>query len=375
MLKITGIQTIVEQIPVDPPVRTAIHDIHSVDTVVLQVSTSDPAIVGRSYVFAFGLHRANALRELVLDLADVVRDQDPREVRRLWQRMWASINFMGHKGAHMMALSGVDIALWDLVGRCYDAPVFRLLGGSADPLPVYASGGLYHDQTTDKMRSDLAFFIGEGFRAVKMRVGAARVEEDLERLALVREVLGPDRLVLADANQGWDRTQAEAFCRGVDAGSLYWLEEPFPFDDRDSYRWLAGRTSVPITAGETEYSRFGVRDWLDTGIRYFMPDIARIGGVTEWIRAADLLSTHGIKVAPHLYFEHSVPLMAAAPNGAIVEEMRNPASERTDALFENPLRSRDGYVSPIEEPGFGMVYKPHILDRLDEQRGREKEPA
>lgn len=366
-MRITGVTTATAQIPVDPPVRTAIHDISTVDAVVINVSTTEATLAGQSYVFAFGARRAVAIRELVEDLAGVLHGQDPRCVRHLWQRMWASLNFLGRKGAQVMALSGLDIALWDLLGKYHDAPVHRLLGGSDEPIPVYASGGFYVNHSREKMQDDAEFFITEGFDAVKMRVGSTDVGRDLERVAFVRDRIGPRRALMVDANQGWDRRQAKAFCDGAEASDLYWIEDPFDFDDRDSHRWLAERTSIPIATGETEFTRFGARDWVDIGIRYFLPDVSRMGGVTEWMRAADLLSTYGIDVASHLYFEYSVALLACCPNAVFAEQMRNPLSDRTDALFANPLRASGGTVTPRDAPGFGMQFADHIVERLAAQ--------
>ena len=367
MLQVTGVQTTIERLPVSPPVKTAIHDIRSIDTVVVQVSTNRPGVKGQSYLFAFGLERARALEALVHDLAGVIRGANPLEVRHLWQRMWESINFLGHKGAAVMALSGIDVALWDLRGKYFDAPVFRLLGGADAPLPVYASGGLWLSYTEEELRADLDDFLARGYRAVKLRIGSPEVATDVRRTRMVREYIGPDCKLLVDANQGWGRAQALAYAEAVRDCDLYWFEEPFPFDDRDSYRWLAQRTSIPLAAGETEYSRFGARDWLGTGISVFMPDLERIGGVTEWLRVADLLGAHGLAVSPHLFLEYSVHLMAAVPGGPILEDMHSRTSDWTDGLFEDPITIEDGCVVPPERPGFWLTLKRSSQDRLDSQ--------
>lgn len=367
MLRITGVQTTIAQLPVQPPVKTAIHDIRSIDAVVIQVSSNRPTSRGQSYIFAFGLHRAQALQQLVMDLGGIIQGKNPLEIRSLWQTMWEAINFLGHKGAAVMALAGIDVALWDLAGRHYGVPVFRLLGGQQRPVEVYASGGLWLSHSEEQLQADLSYFIDRGYRGVKLRVGSPDIQRDVYRSERVRDFIGPERKLLVDANQSWDRERALSFIEAAARYNLYWFEEPFPFDDRDSYHWLAQRTAVPIAAGETEYSRFGARDWLDTGVRVFMPDLERIGGITEWLRAADMLSTFGINVSPHLFLEYSVHLMAAVPNGFIAEDMHSPTCSWTDDLFANPLQVQDGYVIPREEPGFGLSLQPVLQDRLDSQ--------
>lgn len=367
MLTVTGVQTTLERLPVDPPVKTAIHDIRNIDTVVIQVSTNRPGVKGQSYLFAFGQHRARALEALVLDLAGVINGRNPLEIRALWEDMWESINFLGHKGAAVMALAGIDTALWDLSGKYHGAPVFQLLGGKGDPVQVYASGGLWLSHDDQDLRNDLKYFLERGYQAVKLRVGSSDIRRDVERTERVREIIGPDRKLMVDANQSWGREQALAYWEAAAGCDLFWFEEPFPFDDRDSYRWLSERVTVPIAGGETDYSRFGARDWLDAGLRVFMPDLERIGGVTEWMRVADLCSVFGINVSPHLFLEYSVHMMAATPNGFIAEDMHSPTSSWTDGLFANPVQVEDGYVVPRRDPGFGLVLQRAIQDRLDAQ--------
>jgi L-alanine-DL-glutamate epimerase-like enolase superfamily enzyme len=346
-------------VPLPVPLRTSIHNYTHAHTVLVEMQ-SDQGAAGSGYCFAFGAHRAAALHALVLDLLPLYEGKDPAEVRAHFAAAWRSINFLGHAGAVMMALAALDTACWDLAARAADLPLFRYLGGARDRVPTYASSGLWLDYSMDALLGEAETFLAQGHRAMKLRIGRPTAGEDVARARRLREALGPDVKLLVDVNQGWDEPTAIRVGRELEALDVFWLEEPLPYEDLEGCARVAAALTMRVATGETEYGSLGMKRHLDArAADVLMPDLQRMGGVTEFMKAAALCEAYHQPVSSHLFTETSCHLLGAAPNALILEHMG-----WWQQLYTERLRVSDGHVIVPERPGIGLDLNQKALDRF-----------
>jgi L-alanine-DL-glutamate epimerase-like enolase superfamily enzyme len=357
-MRIDTVETRIVSLPLERPVVTPIHHITTVDTVLTTLRT-DEGVEGIAYNWVFGVPRARVVKAMIDDLAGLVRGADPLETAALWARMWSDVNFLGRSGVAMLALSALDVACWDVKGRALGLPLYRLLGGARRAVPAYA-GGLFLSDPLDAIVEEARGYVARGFRAVKMRAGAASLADDVERVAAVRAAIGPEVALMVDVVQGWTPEQAIRAGRALEPFGLGWIEDPVAFDDLEGMARVAAALDVPIAAGENDYSKRGFRRLLDLGAADVpMPDLQRVGGVTEWMKVAALAEAEGKAVLPHVFSEISVHLVAAAPNGWYLEYV-----PWWDVLFREPLALGDGTARPPDRPGLGIDFDEDAVDRL-----------
>ncbi len=358
-MKISSIVVHRLSVPLPRPVRTSIHSHTHADTVLVEMRT-DAGAIGSGYCFAFGAHRAAALHALVLDLAPIYEGQDPGEVRAHFGTAWRALNFLGHSGPAVMALAALDVACWDLAAQAAGLPLYRYLGGARARVPTYASSGLWIDYSMDELATEAEAFRARGHRAMKMRIGRANPAEDIERVRRLREAIGPDIRLLADVNQGWDEPTAIRVGRELEALDLYWLEEPLPYEDLEGCARVSAALTMRVATGETDYGSLGMKRHLDLrAADVLMPDLQRMGGVTEFMKAAALCEAYHQPVSSHLFTETSCHLLAASPNGLIVEHMA-----WWQELYAEPLRVVDGCVVVPDRPGIGMELNQKAVARF-----------
>ena len=345
-------------VPLPRPVRTARHDYTHADTVAVELRT-DAGLVGAGYCFAFGARRARALAELVEDLAEVYVGKPPAPQTR-HAEAWRALNFIGHAGASLIALAPLDTACWDLAARAANLPLFRFLGCDRTRVPTYASSGLWIDYSVDGLLREAEAFRAAGHRAMKVRVGRTDPEEDIERVGALRDALGGDATLLADANQGWDEPTAIRIGRRLQEHDLYWLEEPLPYDDLAGCARVAAALDLRIATGETDYGSAGMKRHLEArAADVLMPDLQRMGGPTEFLRAATLCHAWQQPVSSHLFTETSAHLLAATPNALILEHMA-----WWEPLFTEPAAIEGGCVVLTEKPGIGAEFSQAALKRF-----------
>ena len=357
-MKITDIVVHRLSVPLPRPVRTARHDHARADTVAVEMR-ADSGLIGSGYCFAFGPRKAAALAALVEDLAELYRGHAAAPQAR-FAEAWRSMHFIGHTGLALMALSALDTACWDVAARGAGLPLFRLLGGDRTRVPTYASSGLWIDESVDELLLEAEAFRVQGHRAMKMRIGRDDPEEDVERVRIVRDALGGDAALLADVNQGWDETTTIRIGRRLESQGLYWLEEPLPYEDLDGYARVTAALDMRIATGETDYGSLGMKRHLEArAADVLMPDLQRMGGPTEFMRAAALCQAWHQPVSSHLFTEASAHLLAAAPNALILEHMN-----WWQDLFSEPLLIEDGCVVLSEKPGIGVEFSQTALKRF-----------
>jgi L-alanine-DL-glutamate epimerase-like enolase superfamily enzyme len=336
-------------LPLAEPLKTSIHDIRTVDTILVEMQGAGGAI-GIGYCFAFGPHRARALHALVEDLAPIYTGAEATATRAHFDGAWRSLNFLGHAGAAVMALAALDTACWDLAAQSAGLPLWRFLGAERTRVPTYASSGLWLHRSVDELVAEAERFVAAGHRAMKMRLGKTRAGEDLARARALREALGPDVKLLADVNQGWDEATAIRTGRALEEVGLYWLEEPLPYEDLEGSARVAAALDTPIASGETEYGWVGMKRYLDArAADILMPDLQRMGGVTGYLRAVDVCDAYHTPVSSHLWVEVSAHVVAAAAHGVIVEHM-----DWWEPLFDDRLAVVDGHVLLADRPGIGV---------------------
>jgi L-alanine-DL-glutamate epimerase-like enolase superfamily enzyme len=308
------------------------------------------------------------------ELAPVLIGRDPRDVTALWELLYngtrahyvnahgRTFPIVGRRGITVSAISGIDIALWDLLGKSLDQPVWRLLGGRfRDRIPAYASGGW---APVGGVGKQLRQYVERGHRGVKMRVGLQdkSVDDSAARVCEARETLGADVALMVDAHGTWSVREAQRFARKVVDCDLAWLEEPVSPDNVTGQAEVRASTDIPIASGETEQTRFAFRDLIEArAVDVLQPDVAIAGGITETLRIAALAATHGHTLAPHLWggavlFASGLHLAVATPCVTTLEFSRGENPLLHD-LLEEPFELVDGFIVPTDRPGLGVTLR------------------
>src|SRR3954463_6394089 len=298
-------------------------------------------------------------------LTPLLIGEDPIDVERLWHKMWIP-KLIGRRGLTTRAISGIDIALWDLRAKVAGMPLYKMLGGYRDRMPTYIAGGYYEEgKGLKELQQEMQDNVEMGAKAVKMKIGAVSIREDAERVKAVREAIGPDVKLLVDANCAYRSYQAIQMARAMEDYDVFWFEEPVAPDDYDGHRRLAESTIIPIATGENEYTRYGFRDLIATGaVPILNADAKVLGGVTEWLKVAALAQAHDLHVAPHGSQDIHVSLVSSISNGLLLEFHRDSTNPLWQTAYKNPLTlNDDGTVSPPEVPGAGIDPNYAVLDQ------------
>lgn len=357
-MKITGLRTRRIHIPFDKPIGTSIHRIEGVSGLLVWLDT-DEGITGESYLWAIGQHRVPVLESIVRMLGERAIGKDPRDTTARFDEMWTEINFLGHKGVSLFGIAAIDWACWDILGQSLGASVSRLLGRRRDRVTAYASGGLWASMTIPELEAQARDFVAQGFTAVKMRIGKPDIGEDIERVAAVRSAIGSRVKLMADANQGLSVNHAIRLGRKLETFDLVWFEEPVQAYDLEGSARVAAEIDTPIASGETEYGRYGFRDMLERkSADVLMPDLERVGGVTEWVRVAHMAAAYDVPVSPHIFSEHSLQLCGAISNVTYAEHMPWFAG-----LFQERIEMVDGDLLIPDRPGMGFRFDPDAVER------------
>jgi L-rhamnonate dehydratase len=311
-----------------------------------------------------------------LYLKPLLLGADPWDIEFLWQRMYRQTMAFGRKGIGMVAISAVDIALWDLLGQSAKQPVYRLLGGRTKPrIPVYASR-LYSTPLED-LRAEAAKYKSEGFRAMKLRFGwgpvdgaeGMRLNTGLVRA--VRETVGDDIDIMADAYMGWTLDYAKRMLPLLEPFNLRWLEEPVIPDDIHGYAELKARGVIPIAGGEHEFTLHGFRELLEArAVDYIQFDTNRVGGLTQARKIAALAEAHSVPVIPHAGQMHNYHVVMASLNSPMAEYFPvvdvEVGNELFWYIFKGEPVAKDGFVNLDENvPGLGLTLDEEALKRFE----------
>jgi L-alanine-DL-glutamate epimerase-like enolase superfamily enzyme len=301
-------------------------------------------------------------RSILGHLKQYVIGQDPFDTERVWDDMWQP-KLVGRRGITTRVISGIDIALWDIKGKVANRPVHKLLGGFADKVPVYIAGGYYEEgKGLEDLATEMETAVSMGAKAIKMKIGGAPINEDVERVRVVRDAVGPEVKLMVDANCAYRYYEAIEIARKMEKYDIFWFEEPVNPDDYKGHKLVSRATTIPIATGENEYTRYGFRDLIEERCAAIIqPDALIMGGVSEFMKVAALAQAHDLPVAPHGKQEVHIQLVAAVPNGLTLEYYSGSTDPMWDKMFEETLQLEDGFVRPPDRPGMGIELNEEAL--------------
>ncbi|HWQ37150.1 MAG TPA: mandelate racemase/muconate lactonizing enzyme family protein [Burkholderiales bacterium] len=368
-LRIREVRAYPTSFPVDPDnsVTLGIGRTVKRDAVIVKVTTEDGLI---GWGEAHHGRCPGAVAHIInTTLKSLVVGQLADDVTGIWKRMYdKQLASHGMGAGACLGISGIDMALWDLRAKALGIPLYRLLGGSARPIPAYAGGVSLGYQDPTKLVEETRVHVEAGYKAVKLRIGDS-VQRDLERVSAVRKAFADSLVILTDANTGYRLADARAAMPGLEANRVGWLEEPFPAHDWRSYREAKGLGRVPLAAGENHYTRFEFDRIIDDGaITILQPDLSKSGGITEGLRIAALAGTWKLPIHPHtsmtaLNMAASVHFLCAIDNAGYFEADVSKANLFRDKLVDRPPYAidGDGCVRPLEAPGIGLEVDEEFL--------------
>jgi L-alanine-DL-glutamate epimerase-like enolase superfamily enzyme len=351
-MRIAKVSADVYRIPVHREMYDAIRHFSKMDVVFVRIETGQ-GVIGTGFTYSIIPHGAHEICHLINhSLAGLILDLDPLDHEFIWNRIWRQVDWVGRGGIAILAVAAIDIAIWDLKSQLANAPLYRMLGGARNRVPVYNTDGGWLNHSIEQLVEETRQIVAAGFRGTKIKVGKDDPSEDAERIAAVREVIGPHRTLMVDANERFTGAEAIRRARMWEPYNLFWFEEPLPAEDILGHASLKAHTSIPIALGESLFTRFQFRDYIATGgVSIVQPDACRCGGITEWLKIAHLAECHNMQVSPHFVMELHLPLVAAIPNSLFVEYIPS-----LNAVLKHPLTLTDGHFVASEEPGLGIPF-------------------
>jgi L-alanine-DL-glutamate epimerase-like enolase superfamily enzyme len=374
-MKITDVQAFPISFPLEVPAQDATGIWYNWNTVIVKI-TADNGEYGYGEIGPIHGGGIPIFKSIVdYKLKKLLIGEDPYDRERLYEKMLGrgtSSYALGQKGAIVSAVAGIDIALWDLVGKTLKIPVYQLLGGRYhDKIPAYASGFFGKDGrplTPSECASEAKSYADQGFKGVKMKVGFGK-KQDLLNLEAVRTALGPDLGIMADANQGFSYHDVMKISRDFAAFDLTFLEEPLPINDLDAMAALVSSIDIPIAAGENYYTRYEFREiFTKRAVNIIQPDIIHAGGITECKKIVAMASAYNIPVAPHIHstigVAASIHLLTSTPNTLAAEYITSGGSYRLRReLYGNAFIAENGYVRATDEPGLGININEEVFEK------------
>jgi len=319
---------------------------------------TNEGVVGRSYLEPYLKHAARSIVPVIEDIA-ALRAGKPLAPLDQFDGNRRAFNLVGYEGIAMIAVAGVDMAIWDALAKAAGLPLAVLLGGSLGPVPAYNSNGLWLIDPS-KLAQEAAELVAEGgFKGLKLRLGRDRLADDLAAIKQVREAAGSDIKLMVDFNQGLTRGDALQRCHALDDQGLYWFEEPIVYNDLAGYAQLARELATPLQIGENFYGPRALWEAIRAqACDYVMPDLMRIGGVSGWLRAAPVAAAAGIQVSTHLYPEVAAHLMRATETAHWLEwqDWANP-------ILRAPFEVKASCLEIPDRPGIGIEWDESAVRR------------
>ncbi len=386
-MKVTRIDTFILKVPLGPDTFWSSQARFAQRKCLLVRIGTDAGLAGWGEAGQYG--PAEPVASQIHDVfAGMLLGEDPCRPAVHWERFYNRTRDFGAKGSTIEAISGIDIALWDLLGKTRGAPVYELLGGAfRSQVRTYATGLYYRGAERPTLAQDLPLLREEalqyreaGFPAVKAKIGILTPFEDIERVAAAREALGPGVLLMVDANHAYNAHVACRVAQGIEPYDIYWFEEPVPPEDLAGYVAVKSSCRIAIAGGECEHTRYGFARWFaERAVDIAQPDTCAAGGLTELHRIAAMASAFHVQCMPHVWGSgiavaaglHFLATLPPAPHTAfptppfnepLLEWDANPNPLRTDLLTE-PIRPVEGRVTVPEGPGLGVEVSLPVLER------------
>lgn len=364
-MKILRVDAIAISIPLPKPVADAVRLITHRDHLIVTIYTED-GLSGTG--FTLGYDGSMAMVALVDQIyRPLLEGANALDTEYLWGEMYRQSIQAGRRGAALRAISAIDIALWDLRGKATKMPVMELLGVHSRKLRCYATGGYYREgQTLDDLVRETSAVVEQGFTALKLKVGGQSSREDAKRIGAVRRALGEDVDILLDANGGWKSApEAIAAMDRLEEFEPFWIEEPVRADNLTAMARIAEAIRTPVATGELEATRWAFAQLIEMrAAEILQPDVTVVGGVSEWLKVAHMAAALDVPIAPHYNWDFHSQLCASIPNAIFVEYFLAASGVKMfDSVLANPMKPENGYLTPRQEPGFGIELIPAELER------------
>jgi mandelate racemase len=312
---------------------------------------TEEGIVGRAYLEPYVVKSMRYLVPALLDLGDILKGRRVAPLE-LYDAARKSLHFVGYEGLSMIAVSGLDMAAWDALGKAAGMPLCTLLGGSVGPVKAYNSNGLWLRSPEAVGAEAIELRDEGGFTGLKLRLGRARIGDDLAAIAAARKTVGDDMHLMIDFNQGLSLGEALQRCHAIDDLGLAWIEEPIVYDNLDGYAQLAAELKTPIQIGENFYGPRELHKALQKkACDFVMPDFMRIGGVTGWLKSAAIAGAAGVPMSTHLYPEVAAHVMRVTETAHWLEWQ-----DWTDPILQQPYAVKNGFVHIPDVPGIGLEW-------------------
>jgi L-alanine-DL-glutamate epimerase-like enolase superfamily enzyme len=357
MAKIERIEVLM--VDLKPKVRRtdAIQAFVSQETPIVRIFADD-GVIGTGYTYTIGTGGHSVVELIARHLAPQLIGRDPERIEEIWKALFFHTHATAVGAITSLSLAAIDTALWDMRCRRSGRPLHIEAGGAQKSVPVYTTeGGWLHIETAELV-ADALRAKAAGFGGSKIKVGRAP-HEDVARLQAVREAVGAGFEIMVDGNQGAEVDQAIRRARLYEPFDLAWYEEPLPAEDIDGHVRLSCSTTLPIAIGESLYSLAHFREYLQRGAcSVIQVDVARIGGITPWLKTAHLAEAFNVAVCPHFLMELHVALSAAIPNGRWIEYI-----PQLDTLTTTGMRIESGKAVPSDEPGLGIAWDWQAIER------------
>jgi L-alanine-DL-glutamate epimerase-like enolase superfamily enzyme len=354
-MKIAGFETAALNVPEEDPLTGVVKDVISMRPVVTLRLRTDSGLEGIAVTF-YGGAMTGSLQKAVEELAELTIGEDPLRIEHIVGKLRAAAgNSVGPGGVFTLALSAIDIALWDIKGKALEQPLWKLLGGHRDRVPTYASGALRRQLSDAQVAKAAAVLVEKGFTQMKTQMalpGAPTIADELRRIRTVRDAVGPDITLMCDINQRWRPEQAIDIGKRIEDVGLFWLEDVTRHDDYQGLARVTAALKTPIAGGEYVWGIQPFRQMIEAhAVDIVMVDILRAGGVTQWMKIAGMAEAFNLPIVSHVMPEVLCHVVAACPNGLTIEYM--PWMLR---LFEETPAVEKGLLVLPEKPGLGLVF-------------------
>lgn len=352
MAKLTTLNANHYRIPLDTPLSDSTHGtMTAFELVTVRVRDTDGA-EGTGYTYTTGHNGAAIHSILAREIPEIASGEDADRIEHLWNRVWWGLHYGGRGGPTVLAISALDMALWDLKARRVNLPLWRLLGGNDPAVPCYA-GGVDLDLCVKDLLAQTDRNLDKGFRAIKTKVGRKRLSEDVERVAAMRKHLGDGFPLMVDANMKWSADEAIRAARAFQPFGLVWLEEPIIPDDVAGHARVVREGGMPVAAGENVRTLWEFKQLIASGgVTYPEPDVTNCGGITTFMKVAHLAEAFNLPVTSHGAHDVTVHLLAACPNRSYLEAH----GFGLDRYIAEPLVLKDGCAIAPERPGHGITF-------------------
>jgi L-alanine-DL-glutamate epimerase-like enolase superfamily enzyme len=335
--------------------RTVVANWH----VVARITTTD-GVEGFGYIVKLGPQLVPAIAQATRELGEILIGMNVLEPEAAWRKLAAAGKWVGPGGLLHWAIAPLDIAMWDAAGKTLGQPLYRMLGGFRNQLPAYASDGLWYSLSLDALAQSAASHAAAGFGAIKLRLGKdASPAEQAARVRVARGAAGANVAVMVDGTESWDLPYARAAGRALQDAGATWLEDPVHHEDLTGLARLSAELEIPVTGGENLYTLDQFRRMLEArAVDYAILDLFRVGGITPWRKIAALAEAHRMPISGHVVPEIHIHLLAATPNGHIVEYM-----PRSTAILQNEPVPENGILRAPDRPGHGLSLDHQAFER------------